>query len=46
MKEFNLDTLSEVELRNLNREIIIRLKFYAETRQKAELMSFRIGDRV
>lgn len=38
--------MSEVELRELNREIIMRLKLYSETRRKAQLMSFRIGDRV
>lgn len=46
MKKINLDTLSEAELRELNREIITRLKFYSETRQKVQLMSFRVGDRV
>ncbi len=46
MKKINLDTLSETELRELNREIINRLKFYSETRQRVQLMSFRIGDRV
>ncbi len=46
MKKINLDSMSETELRELNREIIMRLKFYSETRQKVQLMSFRIGDRV
>ena len=46
MKKINLDPLSEAELRELNREIIMRLKFFSETRQKVQLMSFRIGDRV
>ena len=46
MKKINLDALSEADLRELNREIINRLKFYSENRQKAQLMSFRIGDRV
>lgn len=46
MKKINLDSMSEAELRELNREILMRLKFYSETRQKAQLMSFRIGERV
>ena len=46
MKKINLYHLSESELRSLNREIIIRLNFYSESRRKEQLMAFRIGDRV
>lgn len=46
MKKFDLDELSESELRSLHREIIVRLNFYSESRRKEQLMAFRIGDRV
>ena len=46
MKTIDLDSLSEAELRELNREIVRRLEFYSSTRRKMQLMSFRIGDRV
>ncbi|MGE3758676.1 MAG: hypothetical protein AB7H97_13015 [Pseudobdellovibrionaceae bacterium] len=46
MKKIDLDSMSEAELRELNREIIRRLEIYSYTRRKMELMSFRVGDRV
>ena len=46
MKRINLDNLTESELRDLHREIIMRLNFYSENRRKTQLMAFRIGDRV
>ncbi|OYZ15132.1 MAG: hypothetical protein B7Y39_16670 [Bdellovibrio sp. 28-41-41] len=46
MKKIDLDSMSEAELRELNREVIKRLDFYSHTRRKIELMSFSIGDRV
>lgn len=46
MKKIDLDSMSEDELRMLNREIVRRLEFYSSVRRKSELMAFRVGDRV
>jgi hypothetical protein len=46
MKNIDLESMSEAELRELNREIVRRLEVYTYTRRKMQLMSFRIGDRV
>ena len=46
MKKFNLNGLCEAELRDLNREIVTRLKLYSQTRREVQLMAFKIGDRV
>ena len=46
MKKINLENLSEAELRELNRDVIARLRFYSETRRKMQLMAFKVGDRV
>ena len=46
MKKLDLDSMSETELRELNREIVKRLEFYSSTRRRMQLMSFRIGDSV
>lgn len=44
--KFDLDKMSEAELRALNYEIYKRLEVISHTRQKIELMSFRVGDQV
>ena len=44
--KIDLDSMSEQELRELNREIIKRLQLQSFVRNKSQLMSFRIGDRV
>lgn len=46
MKKIDLNSMSEAELRELNREIVRRLELYSSTRRKMQLMSFRVGDRV
>ena len=46
MKKIDLDSMSEAELRELNREIVRRLELYSHTRRKIQLMSFHVGDRV
>ena len=45
-KNIDLDSLTEQELRELNRQIIQRLQIHSLVRQKSQLNSFRIGDRV
>lgn len=46
MKKINLDSMSEAELRELNREIVRRLEIFSLTRRKMQLMAFHVGDRV
>lgn len=46
MKKINLDVLSEDELKNLNRQVVMRLRYLSEIRRRSQLMSFRVGDRV
>lgn len=44
--KIDLNTLTESQLRELNREIVNRLKIFSFTRRKIQLMAFQIGDRV
>lgn len=46
VKKINLDSMSEAELRELNREIVRRLEIFSLTRRKMQLMAFHVGDRV
>ena len=46
MSKFDLDSLSEPELRELNRRIIERLKIMISMKSQMKLMAFKIGDRV
>lgn len=46
MKKIDLSSMSEDELRALNREIVRILDFYSSMRRKRALMAFRVGDRV
>jgi hypothetical protein len=42
----DIDKLSEPELIDLNHRIVARLRFLREMRAHAEMLEFRIGDRV
>lgn len=42
----NIDTLTESELRNLNRRIVARLKMMQQLKTQAAMMEFQIGDYV
>ena len=42
----DIDRLSESELIDLNHRIVERLRFLAQMRTHAEMLEFRIGDRV
>jgi hypothetical protein len=42
----DIDQLTEAELVDLNNRIVERLRFLAQMRAHAEMLEFRIGDRV
>jgi hypothetical protein len=42
----DIDKLSEPELIDLNHRIVARLRFLSQTRAHAEMLAFKIGDRV
>lgn len=44
--KIDIDKLSEPELIDLNHRIVARLRFLREMRAHAEMLEFRIGDRV
>ena len=44
--KIDIDKLSERELIDLNHRIVARLRFVREMRVHAEMLEFRIGDRV
>jgi hypothetical protein len=46
MSRINIDGLSQAELIELNHKIIARLRFLSEMRSHAEMLDFRIGERV
>ena len=46
MTEINIDRLSEAELVDLNHRIVERLRFLAQMRAHAQMLEFKIGDRV
>lgn len=46
MTKIDIDCLSEPELIDLNHKIISRLRFLREMRSHAEMMHFRIGEKV
>lgn len=46
MHKVDLDSMSEEQLRTLNREIVRRLEYFSAMRHKSQLMAFRVGDRV
>lgn len=46
MTKIDIDRLSEQELIDLNHKIVSRLRFLREMRSHAEMMNFRIGEKV
>ena len=42
----NIDKLTEAELIDLNNRIVARLQFLAQMRAHAQMLEFKIGDRV
>ena len=46
MNRIDIDRLSEEELIELNHKIVARLRFLREMRSHAEMLDFRIGERV
>lgn len=44
--KIDIDRLTEAELIDLNNRIVERLRFYHQMRSHAEMLTFRIGDRV
>jgi hypothetical protein len=44
--EFDIDKLTEAELIDLNHRIVARLRFLNQMRAHAEMLTFKIGDRV
>jgi hypothetical protein len=42
----DIDRLSEAELVDLNRRIVARLRLLAQVRAHAEMLRFKVGDRV
>lgn len=46
MNRINIDTLTEAELVDLNHRIVERLRFLHQMRAHAQMLAYRIGDRV
>jgi len=46
MKKINIDQLTEAELIDLNNRIVERLRFLSQMKTHAQMLEFRIGDRV
>lgn len=46
MKTINIDQLTEAELIDLNNRIVERLRFLSQMKTHAQMLEFRIGDRV
>jgi hypothetical protein len=46
MEKINLDSMTEDELRHLNREIYRRLEYLSSLRRAEQLMTFRVGDQI
>jgi hypothetical protein len=44
--KIDIDTLTEAELVDLNNRIVARLRFMREMRAHAQMLEFRVGDRV
>src|SRR2546421_9305963 len=44
--EIDIDKLTEAELTDLNNRIVARLRFLTQMRAHAEMLEFKIGDRV
>lgn len=46
MSDFNIDSLSEEDLIELNHKIVARLRFLSQMRSHSKMLNFRIGERV
>ncbi|HEV2523495.1 MAG TPA: hypothetical protein VGT24_14035 [Candidatus Acidoferrales bacterium] len=46
MSNFDIDSLSEEDLIELNHKIVARLRFLSQMRQHSIMLDFRIGERV
>ena len=46
MRKFDIDSLSEQELIELNHKIVARLRFLNQMRSHSAMLEFRIGERV
>jgi hypothetical protein len=46
MHNINIDSLSEEELFELNHKIVARLRFLSSMRSHAQMLDFRIGEKV
>jgi hypothetical protein len=46
MSQIDLDTLTDAELVDLNHRIVERLRFLEQMRAHAQMLTYRIGDRV
>jgi hypothetical protein len=46
MAEIDIDRLSEADLIHLNHRIVERLRFLEQMRAHAQMLEFRVGDRV
>jgi len=46
MSNFNIDSLSEKDLIELNHKIVARLRFLSQMRSHSAMLDFRIGERV
>ena len=46
MSNFDIDSLSEAELIELNHKIVARLRFLSQMRSHSAMLDFRIGERV
>src|SRR5881396_851316 len=44
--EIDIDKLTEAELTDLNNRVVARLQFLAQMRAHAQMLEFKIGDRV
>jgi hypothetical protein len=46
MSNFDIDSLSEEDLIQLNHKIVVRLRFLSQMRSHSKMLDFRIGERV
>ena len=46
MSNFDIDSLSEEDLIELNHKIVARLRFLSQMRSHSKMLDFRIGERV
>jgi len=46
MNKFDIDSLSEEDLIELNHKIVARLRFLSQMRSHSKMLDFRIGERV